>query len=45
MQETQVWSVGQEDPPEKEMAINSNISAVDWGAWQAAIHGVAGLSN
>ena len=27
MQETQVWSLGQEDPLEEEMAIRSNILA------------------
>ena len=27
MQETQVWSLGQEDPLEKEMATHSNILA------------------
>ena len=27
IQETQVWSLGQEDPLEKEMAIHSNILA------------------
>ena len=27
MQETQVWSMGQEDPVEKEMAIHSSILA------------------
>jgi len=26
-QETQVWSLGQEDPPEEEMATHSNILA------------------
>ena len=28
-QETQVWSLGQEDPPEKEMATHSSILAWD----------------
>jgi len=27
MQETQVWSLGREDPLEKEMAVNSSILA------------------
>ena len=27
MQDTQVWSLGQEDPLEKEMAVHSNILA------------------
>ena len=31
MQETQVWSLGQEDPLEKEMAIHSSILA--WEIW------------
>ena len=44
MQETQVQSLGGEDPLEKEMAIHSSI--LDWrikdrGAWQATVHGVA----
>ena len=44
MQETQVQSLGQRDPLEKEMATHSGILA--WGnpkdrrAWQAAVHGV-----
>ena len=46
MQETWVWSLGQEDPPEKEMAIHSSILAwrIPWTeepAWQATVHGVA----
>ena len=28
MQETRVWSLGQEDPPEKEMVIQSSILAL-----------------
>ena len=44
MQETQVGSLGWEDPLEKEMATHSSIPAwgipMDRGAWQAAIHGV-----
>ena len=44
MQETQVRSLGWEDPLEKEMAAHSSILAwensMDRGAWQAAIHGV-----
>ena len=39
-QETQVWPLGQEDPPEKEMATHSSILTwkVPWtrGAWWAA---------
>ena len=44
MQETQVWSLGQEDPLEKEMVIHSSILAwktlwaeepdgLDWSPW------------
>ena len=44
MQETQVWFLGQEDPPEKEMATHSSILAwripMDRGAWLAILHGV-----
>ena len=53
MRETQVRSLGWEDPLEKEMAIHSRIIAwknpMDRGAWQATVHGVTksrtGLSN
>ena len=44
-QETRLWSLGREDPLEKEMATHSNIP--DWeitwteGSWWAAVHGVA----
>ena len=46
VQETQVRSLGREDPLEKEMATHSSILAwkIPWreeGAWQAAVHGVA----
>ena len=45
MQETQVQSLGREDPLEEEMAIHSSILAgrnpMDRGAWQAIVHGVA----
>ena len=45
MQETQVQSLGQEDPLEKEMATRSSILAwkksIDRGAWWATAHGVA----
>ena len=38
----QVWSLGQKDPLEKEMATHSNILAgenpMDRGAWWAAVH-------
>ena len=44
MQETQVQSLGQEDPLEKEMATHSSILAwrIPWtrGAWQATALGV-----
>ena len=44
MQETQVLSLGQEDPPEKGMATYSSILAwripMDKGAWLATLHGV-----
>jgi len=36
MQETQVWSLGQEDPLKKEMATHSSVLA-----WQATVHGIA----
>ena len=51
MQEMKVWSLGQEDPLEKEMAIHSSILAweIPWismaGAWQAAVHGVTKESD
>ena len=45
MQETRVWSLGWEDPLEKEMAIHSSIFAwrIPWtkGAWRATVHEVA----
>ena len=45
VQETQVRSLGWEDPMEKEMATHSSILAwknlMDRGAWWAAVHGVA----
>ena len=40
-----VWSLGQEDPLEKEMATHSSIliwkNPLNRGAWQAIVHGVA----
>ena len=39
MWETQVWSLGQEDPLEKGMATHSRNS-MDRGAWQATAHGI-----
>ena len=45
MQETQVQSLGQEDPLEKEMAPHSSTLAwknpMDGGSWWATVHGVA----
>ena len=46
MHETQVWSLGQEDPSEKEMATHSTILAwkinpKERDAWQAVVHGIA----
>ena len=45
MWETQVRSLGQEDPLEKEIATHSSILAwripTDRGAWRAIVHGVA----
>ena len=38
MQETQVQSLGQEDPLEKGMATPSN--PMDRGVWRATLHGV-----
>ena len=44
MQEAWVWSLGQEDPLEKDTATHSGILAwripVDLGAWRATAHGV-----
>ena len=40
MQETQIRSLGQEDPLEKGMATHSSILPMDRGAWWAAVHGV-----
>ena len=45
MQDTQVQTLGQEDPLEKEMTTPFQNSCMgnptDRGAWQATIHGVA----
>ena len=49
--ETQVRSLSQEDPLEKEMATHSSIlvgileNSMDRGTWWAAVHGVAKESN
>ena len=39
--QTQVRSLGREDPLEREMATHSSIFAMDGGASQATVHGVA----
>ena len=39
-QETQIWSLGWEDPLEKEMATHSSILARDREAWWATVQGV-----
>ena len=43
MQETHVQFLGQEDPLEKEMALqySSLENSMDKGAWQATVYGVA----
>ena len=44
MQETWVWSLGQEDPLEKGMATHSSFlpgKSYDRGAWWVNVHGVA----
>ena len=44
MQETQVQSLGQEDPLEKDTATHSSScleNPMDGGAWWATVHGVA----
>ena len=41
MWETRVRSLGREDPLEREMATQSSIFAMDGGASQATVHGVA----
>ena len=38
MQETKVWSLGWEDPLEKEMETHSSIPAWDRRAWRATVH-------
>ena len=44
MQETQVQSLGREDPLEKEMTTHTSIPVVenstDRGAWWTVVHGV-----
>ena len=49
IQETQVPSVGREDPLEKEMATHSSILAwrIPWteGTWKTTVHRVAKVSN
>ena len=44
MQETQIQSLGREDPLEKEMATHSYSflkNPLDRGAWWTTVHGVA----
>ena len=41
MQETQVRSLGLENPLEKGMETHSSILAMDRGAWRATVHGVS----
>ena len=45
MQETWVWSLGQEDSLEEDMATHSSTlaweSPMDRGVWQATVHGTA----
>ena len=45
MQETQVQSLGQEDPLEKGLVTHSSYSylenSMNRGAWQGSVHGVA----
>jgi len=49
MQETQVHSLGWEDPLEKGMTTYSSIVAwripTDKGAWQATVHGVSRVGH
>ena len=49
MQETWVWSLGLEDPLEKELATHSSIldweNPMDRGAWQPPVHGVSKESD
>ena len=45
VQETQVRSLGREEPPEEQMAAHASILAwrtpgIPGGAWQPAVHGV-----
>ena len=49
LEETGVWSLGGEDPLEKEMATHSSTLAgdnpMDREAWRATVHGVATSST
>ena len=48
MQETQVQSLGREDPLEKAMATHSSTcleNPMDRGAWEAKVHGVGKESD
>ena len=44
-QETRVGSLAWDDPLEEEMATHSSILAMDRGAWQATVHGVARVGH
>ena len=47
-QESQIRSLGQDDPLEKEMAMHFSIAAwnpMDRGAWQAIAHGVSRVGH
>ena len=45
MQETWIWSLGQEDPPGEGNGYPFQYcclqNSMDWGVWQATVHGVA----
>ena len=41
VQETQVWSLSQEDALEKDIQFSCLENPMDRGAWQATVHGVA----
>ena len=48
VQETHVWSLGQEDPLQKELANHSSILTwriPDIGAWWATVHGIARVGH
>ena len=47
MQETQIWSLGQEDPLEEEMPAHSSILAweIPWTEEPGRLHTVQGVAN